>query len=104
MNWLANVWSGGQTIDDHLTLHFVVRHVDQFQGSTVTHKLEGKVAIVTGVASGIGRAAALALEGQGARWRVADVDTDGGRGTTQAIVAAGGAAAFIRTDVSAAAE
>jgi NAD(P)-dependent dehydrogenase (short-subunit alcohol dehydrogenase family) len=70
----------------------------------VTHKLEGKVAIVTGGASGIGRAAALALARQGARLLVADVDTDGGKATTQAIIAAGGAATFVRTDVSAAAD
>jgi NAD(P)-dependent dehydrogenase (short-subunit alcohol dehydrogenase family) len=65
---------------------------------------EGKVAIVTGGASGIGRAAALALARQGAWLAVADVDVDGGHATAQAIVAAGGAATFVRTDVSAAAE
>jgi NAD(P)-dependent dehydrogenase (short-subunit alcohol dehydrogenase family) len=70
----------------------------------VTHKLEGKVAIVTGGASGIGRAAALALARQGVRLLVADVDTDGGQATVQAIIAAGGAATFVRTDVSLAAE
>jgi NAD(P)-dependent dehydrogenase (short-subunit alcohol dehydrogenase family) len=70
----------------------------------VTHTLEGKVAIVTGGASGIGRAAALALARQGARLLVADVDTDGGQATVQAIIAAGGAATFVRTDVSSAAE
>ena len=78
--------------------------MDRCQGSTVTHILEGKVAIVTGGASGIGRAAALALARQGARLLIADVDTDGGRATVQAIIAAGGAATFARTDVSSAAE
>lgn len=70
----------------------------------MTHQLAGKVAIVTGGASGIGRAAALALARQGARLVVADVDVDGGQATAQAIVAAGGAATFVRTDVSAATE
>lgn len=64
--------------------------------------LEGKVALVTGAASGIGRASAIAMAQAGARVVVADVSVDGGEATAQAIVAAGGEARFIRTDVTSA--
>jgi NAD(P)-dependent dehydrogenase (short-subunit alcohol dehydrogenase family) len=66
--------------------------------------LEGKVAIVTGAASGIGRSAALAFAAAGARVVAADVDVAGGAATVGAIVEAGGAATFVRTDVSVAAD
>lgn len=42
----------------------------------MTGRLEGKVALVTGAASGIGKASALAFAKEGARVVVADVDTD----------------------------
>src|SRR5215204_1915909 len=42
-------------------------------------EIEGKVAVVSGGASGIGRAAVLALAERGANVVVADVDEDGGR-------------------------
>src|SRR5215470_7204824 len=70
----------------------------------MTGGLADKVAIVTGGASGIGRAAALALARAGAQIVVADIDVDGGEATAQAIVAAGGAAISVRTEVSAAAQ
>jgi NAD(P)-dependent dehydrogenase (short-subunit alcohol dehydrogenase family) len=52
--------------------------------------LGGQVAIVTGAASGIGRATALALGRAGAAVAVADVDAEGGAGTVAALEAAGG--------------
>jgi NAD(P)-dependent dehydrogenase (short-subunit alcohol dehydrogenase family) len=62
--------------------------------------LNGKVAVVTGGASGIGRALALAFAREGARVVVADLD-DAGMGDTVAEVArAGSAAIAVRTDVS----
>ena len=70
----------------------------------MTYSLQGRVALVTGGASGIGRAAALALARHGAQVVVADVDAEGGQMTVQAIAAAGGAATFVRADVSVAAE
>jgi len=62
--------------------------------------LEGKVALITGGGSGIGRATAIALAEAGAAVVVADVDEDGGRETVRVLEEASGRAAFVRTDVS----
>jgi NAD(P)-dependent dehydrogenase (short-subunit alcohol dehydrogenase family) len=64
---------------------------------------EGKVALVTGGGSGIGRATALAFARAGARVVVADIGVAGGTETVQLIHQAGGAATFVETDVSQAA-
>lgn len=66
--------------------------------------LAGKVALVTGGASGIGRATAIAMAREGARVVVADVAEAGGAETVQRIVAAGGQALFQRADVADAAD
>lgn len=66
--------------------------------------LKGKVALVTGAASGIGRASALALAREGARVVVADLAVDGGEETARLIQEAGGEARFIATDVTSAAD
>ena len=63
-------------------------------------RVEGKVAIVTGAASGIGRATAETLAREGARIVIADIDTAGGRAAALSIVAAGGEAIAIATDVA----
>jgi len=60
----------------------------------------GKVALVTGAASGIGRAAAELFAARGAKVAVADIQADGGRETVARIERAGGTALFIQTDVS----
>jgi NAD(P)-dependent dehydrogenase (short-subunit alcohol dehydrogenase family) len=62
--------------------------------------LEGKVVLVTGAGSGIGRESALAFAAAGARVVVSDVVVDGGEETVAQIKAAGGEATFVRADVS----
>ena len=58
-------------------------------------RIEGKAAVVSGGASGIGRAADLALVERGAKVVVADVDDDGGRSTVEMAEEAGGVAAAV---------
>ena len=59
----------------------------------------GKVALVTGAAAGIGKAAALAFAEAGAAVIVADVQTDKGLAVVESIKRAGGSAAFVKCDV-----
>ena len=66
--------------------------------------LESKVAIVTGAASGIGRATAHLFAQHGALVAVFDVDDEGGSETVESIRSIGGQTIFIKTDVSLAAE
>jgi NAD(P)-dependent dehydrogenase (short-subunit alcohol dehydrogenase family) len=67
-------------------------------------ELRGKVGLVTGAGSGIGRAVALAYAREGAAVLVSDVSEKGGHETEAAIEGAGGRAAFFRADVSRPAE
>jgi len=60
----------------------------------------GAVALVTGAASGIGRASAEQFAREGARVVVADIDEDGGLETVLHIARAGGEAHFVLTDVA----
>jgi NAD(P)-dependent dehydrogenase (short-subunit alcohol dehydrogenase family) len=66
--------------------------------------LAEKVSIVTGAASGIGRAAALALAREGAKVMVADMIADKAEETVKLVREAGGEAAFARCDVTRAAD
>jgi NAD(P)-dependent dehydrogenase (short-subunit alcohol dehydrogenase family) len=66
----------------------------------MTGRLDGKVALITGAGSGMGRAAAELFASEGARLVVTDVVDDGGNATVVAIRAAGGEATYVRADVS----
>ena len=63
-------------------------------------RLISKIAIVTGAGSGIGRATALALAGEGAAVLVADRDVESGTRVAAEIVAKGGQGAFQLVDVA----
>jgi NAD(P)-dependent dehydrogenase (short-subunit alcohol dehydrogenase family) len=63
-------------------------------------RLEGKIALVTGGSSGIGRATALAFAGEGAKVVIGDIQVEGGERTLQAIKEAGGDAILVKTDVT----
>ena len=62
--------------------------------------LAGKVAVVTGAGSGIGRATAAAFAVAGSNVVVADIDEVGGAETVGVVHDAGGTASFVRTDVT----
>jgi NAD(P)-dependent dehydrogenase (short-subunit alcohol dehydrogenase family) len=66
----------------------------------MTQQLEGKVAVVTGGGSGIGRACVLDLAKAGARVVVADIDAAGGEATVELVMQAQGKAVFVQTDVT----
>jgi NAD(P)-dependent dehydrogenase (short-subunit alcohol dehydrogenase family) len=63
-------------------------------------RIEGKVAIVTGAASGIGAACAETLARAGARVIATDIDRAGGEEVARGIAAAGGQAFFLDQDVT----
>jgi NAD(P)-dependent dehydrogenase (short-subunit alcohol dehydrogenase family) len=62
--------------------------------------VDGKVTLVTGAASGIGRAAALAFAREGARLVLSDRDAAGGEASAAAARAAGAEALFVAGDVT----
>jgi len=63
-------------------------------------QVQGKVALVTGAAAGIGAACAATLAREGAKVVVTDLDDVRGRATVAAIAAAGGEALYLHQDVT----
>jgi len=63
-------------------------------------RVDGKVALITGAASGLGRADAMTLAREGAAVVVTDVNDAGGQAVVDEIVAAGGAARFMHHDAA----
>ncbi len=68
--------------------------------ATPTLRLKDKVAIITGAASGIGRACALLFAREGARIVVGDIDVVGGEDTLRRLRYGGHDALFVPTDVT----
>lgn len=64
------------------------------------NRLRDRVAIVTGAASGIGRASALRLSAEGAAIAIGDLDLKGAKAVVAEIEAAGGRGIALETDVS----
>src|SRR5919199_1514944 len=67
---------------------------------TMAGRVEGKVALVTGGASGIGRATALTFAREGAKLIIADMNADGGHQTVHMITEQGGEATFVQVHVT----
>jgi len=63
-------------------------------------RLEGKVVVITGAGSGMGRVAAQMFAAEGAKVVVAEFDDKGGAETVRLVADAGGEASFTKTDVS----
>lgn len=70
------------------------------EGKSITVRLKDKVAIITGAASGIGKATAKLFAEHGAKVVVADIDKDGGNQTVANIHNAGNEAIYVQTDVT----
>jgi len=70
------------------------------EGKSLTVRLKDKVAIITGAASGIGKATAILFAEHGAKIVVADIDMDGGQKTASDIQHDGKDAIFVKTDVT----
>ena len=66
--------------------------------------VEGRVALITGGSSGIGRGTALVFAREGAKVAIADIQVEQGQETVRLVKEAGGEAVFVKCDVSVASE
>jgi NAD(P)-dependent dehydrogenase (short-subunit alcohol dehydrogenase family) len=66
--------------------------------------LDGKLALITGAGSGIGRAASLIFAREGAKLMLSDIVAEGGEETLRMVKEAGAEALFVKSDVSKLAE
>lgn len=71
-----------------------------FSSKSLTGRLEGKVALITGGAGGMGRAASFQFAAAGAKVAILDMDKAQGESAVAEITENGGTAIFIETDVS----
>ena len=63
-------------------------------------RLHGKIVLITGAASGIGKASARLFAAEGATLGLMDIKEEEGQAVVKAILTDGGSAKFIRTDVT----
>ncbi len=63
-------------------------------------RFEGKVALITGGGSGLGRASGVRIASEGGSASIADIDPEGGRESCRLVEAAGGKALFVEADVT----
>jgi NAD(P)-dependent dehydrogenase (short-subunit alcohol dehydrogenase family) len=66
----------------------------------MTNRLDGKLALITGGASGIGRASAALFAGEGARVVITDINSSDGKAAVAEIEQRGGTAVFVEMDVT----
>jgi NAD(P)-dependent dehydrogenase (short-subunit alcohol dehydrogenase family) len=67
-------------------------------------RFEGKVALITGGGSGLGRASGVRIASEGGSVAIADIDREGGRESCRLIEEAGGKVLFVEADVTRAAD
>lgn len=92
-------------IVEYFNINVIIRliiHTDRLVESCRRNKMRlgNKTAIITGGASGIGRAAALRFAREGAQVVIGDINVDGGRATAEFIEKHGGRAIFTELNVS----